>query len=92
MERASIGVPEAFPGQPEIRSGGGRATGVRLGAMDGRCAPILPRSGGAPASEPLLPHTHGRCESWVEHFTKKMLARTFLFNTFADRAAIRGGG
>ena len=66
MERASIGVSEAFSRQPEIRSGGERANEVRLGAMDGRCAPILPRSGGAPALEPLLSHAHGRCEFRVE--------------------------
>ena len=53
-------------GQPEIRSGGERAAGMRLGAMDGRCAPILPRSGGSPALEPLLPHTPGHCEFRVE--------------------------
>lgn len=53
---------EAISAQPENRSGHQSAAEVATGHIDGRCAPILPRSGQAPASEDPDSHTAGRCE------------------------------
>lgn len=51
---------EAISAQPENRSGHQSATEVSTGHIDGLCAPILPRSGLAPASEDPDSHTAGR--------------------------------
>ena len=53
---------EAISAQPENRSGHQSATEVSTGHIDGLCAPILPRSGQAPASEDPDSHTAGRCD------------------------------
>ncbi|MBQ6081458.1 MAG: ATP-binding cassette domain-containing protein [Bacteroidales bacterium] len=53
---------EAISAQPENRSGHQSATEVSIGHIDGLCAPILPRSGLAPASEDPDSHTAGRCD------------------------------
>ena len=56
---------EAISAQPKNRSGHQSATEVSTGHIDGLCAPILPRSGQAPASEDPDSHTAGRCDFLV---------------------------